>query len=133
MGILPPSESSPAEDRGNVASLVEQLEQAGWSIGDVPLRGEGGGLIWIVLGRCGSDLGVPAPSVRKPTVRTPLGRQFGRVGSPRGPEVEGGHDTLRIILAPMSDWVPCSPTSRRIVRNEIGSDPGGRHCAKYRV
>src|SRR5512135_2472193 len=56
VGTMLRAESSPAEDRGNVAALVEQIEQAGWSIGDVALRGEGGGLIWIVLGRCGSDL-----------------------------------------------------------------------------
>jgi hypothetical protein len=56
VGILPPSESPPTEDRGAVVALVEQLEQAGWSIGDVALRGEGGGLVWIVLGRRGSDL-----------------------------------------------------------------------------
>jgi hypothetical protein len=37
-------------------ALVEPLQQAGWSIGDVALRGEGGGLVWIVLGRRGSDL-----------------------------------------------------------------------------
>ena len=45
-----------AEDRGAVVALVEQLKQAGWSLGDVALRGEGGGLVWIVLGRRGSDL-----------------------------------------------------------------------------
>jgi hypothetical protein len=56
VGILPPSESSPAEDRGEVVALVEQLEQAGWSIGDVAVRGAGGGLVWIVLGRRGSAL-----------------------------------------------------------------------------
>jgi len=28
----------------------------GWSIGDVPLRGEGGWLVWVVLGRRGADL-----------------------------------------------------------------------------
>ena len=55
-GILPRAESSPAEDRGAVVAIVEQLQQAGWSIGDVALRGEGGGLVWIVLGRRGSDL-----------------------------------------------------------------------------
>jgi hypothetical protein len=53
---MPRAESSPAEDQGDVAALVEPLQQAGWSIGDVALRGEGGGLIWIVLGRCGADL-----------------------------------------------------------------------------
>ncbi|MGE5757169.1 MAG: hypothetical protein ACM35G_15890 [Planctomycetaceae bacterium] len=56
MGTMLRAESSPAEDRGDVAALVEQLQQAGWSIGDVALRGEGGGLVWIVLGRCRSDL-----------------------------------------------------------------------------
>jgi hypothetical protein len=50
-GIMPR-----AEDRGAVVALVEQLQQAGWSIGDVALRGEGGGLVWIVLGRRGLDL-----------------------------------------------------------------------------
>ncbi len=56
VGILPPSESSPAEDLGEVVALVEPLQQAGWSIGDVVLRDAGGGQVWIVLGRCGSDL-----------------------------------------------------------------------------
>jgi hypothetical protein len=56
VGTMPRAESAPAEDRGEVVALVEQLEQAGWSIGDVALRGEGGGLVWIVLGRCGSAL-----------------------------------------------------------------------------
>ena len=56
VGTMPRAESAPAEDRGNVASLVEQLQQAGWSIGDVALLGEGGGLVWIVLGRRGPDL-----------------------------------------------------------------------------
>ncbi|MBV8316865.1 MAG: hypothetical protein JOZ53_18155 [Planctomycetaceae bacterium] len=57
VGILPPSESSLTEDRGEDVALVEQLQQAGcWSIGNVVLRGEGGGLVWIVLGRRGSVL-----------------------------------------------------------------------------
>ena len=56
VGVLPRAESPPAEDRSNVMALVEPLQQAGWSIGDVALRGEGGGLVWIVLGRCGSAL-----------------------------------------------------------------------------
>jgi hypothetical protein len=51
-----PAVGEPAEDRGDVVALVEPLQQAGWSIGDVALRGEGGGLVWIVLGRRGSDL-----------------------------------------------------------------------------
>jgi hypothetical protein len=56
VGTMPRAESAPAADRGEIVALVEQLEQAGWSIGDVALRGEGGGLVWIVLGRRGSDL-----------------------------------------------------------------------------
>src|SRR5512135_131090 len=56
VGTMPRVESSLAEDRGEVVVIVEQLHRAGWSIGDVSLRGEGGGLIWIVLGRRGSDL-----------------------------------------------------------------------------
>jgi hypothetical protein len=56
VGILPPSESSPTEDRGEVVAIIEPLQQAGWSIGDVVLRGEGGRQVWIVLGRRGSDL-----------------------------------------------------------------------------
>jgi hypothetical protein len=55
-GVMLRVESSLAEDRGEVVVIVEQLHRAGWSIGDVSLRGEGGGLVWIVLGRCGSDL-----------------------------------------------------------------------------
>ena len=55
-GTMPRAESVPAEDRGEVVALVEQLEQAGWSIGDGALRGAGGGLVWIALGRRGSDL-----------------------------------------------------------------------------
>ncbi|MBV8558111.1 MAG: hypothetical protein JO116_21440 [Planctomycetaceae bacterium] len=43
VGILPPSESSPTEDRGEDVALVEQLQQAGWLIGNVVLRGEGSG------------------------------------------------------------------------------------------
>jgi hypothetical protein len=55
-GVMLRVESSLAEDRGDVVALVEPLQQAGWSIGDVALRGESGGLVWIVLGRRGSDL-----------------------------------------------------------------------------
>ena len=56
VGTMPRAESLPAEDRGDVAALVEQLQQAGRSISDVALRGEGGGLVWIVLGRRGLAL-----------------------------------------------------------------------------
>jgi hypothetical protein len=55
-GVMLRVESSLAEDRGEVVVIVEQLHRAGWSIGDVSLRGEGGGLVWIVLGRRGVDL-----------------------------------------------------------------------------
>ena len=52
---MPRAESSPAEDRGNTVAIIERLHLA-WSIGDVPLRGEGGWLVWVVLGRRGADL-----------------------------------------------------------------------------
>ena len=42
-------------------------------------------------------------------------------------------EILRKIMASMPNWAPCSPTSRRILRNETGSNPRGQHCAKYRV
>ena len=52
-GVMLRVGSSLAEDRGEVVVIVEQLLRAGWSIGDVSLRGEGGELVWIVLGRRG--------------------------------------------------------------------------------
>jgi hypothetical protein len=55
-GVMLRVGSSLAEDRGEVVVIVEQLLRAGWSIGDVSLRGEGGELVWIVLGRRGADL-----------------------------------------------------------------------------
>ena len=54
---MPRAESSPVEDRGDAVAIIERLHRAGWSIGDVPLRGEGGGLVWIVLGRRGAATG----------------------------------------------------------------------------
>ena len=45
--------------------------------------------------------GVPAPSLRKPAVRNPFSRQFGRVGSTGGPEAGENRDTLRLL-----DWRP---------------------------
>jgi hypothetical protein len=36
-------------------------------------------------------------------------------------------------MAYNSQWAPCSTPSRRILRNETGSDPGGQHGAQYRV
>jgi hypothetical protein len=78
-------------------------------------------------------IGVPAPSVRKPTVRTadegrpvPVLQQNPPIFKPR-------LETLRIILAYNPPCAPCSPSSRRISRNETGSYPGGPHCAQYRV
>ena len=53
---MPRAKRSPAEDRGDAMAIIERLHRAGWSIGDVPLRGERGGLVWIVLGRHGADL-----------------------------------------------------------------------------
>jgi hypothetical protein len=76
---------------------------------------------------------VPAPSVRKPTVRDPLDRHSGEAGPPGGAESVACPKTLRKIMASMRNRAQCSPTSRRIVRNESGSDPGGQQGAKYRV
>ena len=44
-GVMPRAKRSPAEDRGDAMAIIERLHQAGWSIGDVPLRGERGGLV----------------------------------------------------------------------------------------
>jgi len=44
-GVMPRAKRSPAEDRGNTVAIIERLHLAGWSIGDVPLRGERGGLV----------------------------------------------------------------------------------------
>jgi hypothetical protein len=41
-GVMPRAESSTAEDRGDAVAIIEWLHLAGWSIGDMPLRGEGG-------------------------------------------------------------------------------------------
>ena len=40
---MPRAKRSPAEDRGDTMAIIERLHRAGWSIGDVPLRGERGG------------------------------------------------------------------------------------------
>jgi hypothetical protein len=72
VGILPRAESSPAEDFGEAVALVEPLQQAGWSIGAVPLRGAGGGLVWIVLGRRGSDLLMVSGATRQEAWRRAL-------------------------------------------------------------
>ena len=40
---MPRAKRSPAEDRGDAMAIIERLHRAGWSIGDVPLRGERGG------------------------------------------------------------------------------------------
>src|SRR5512142_477028 len=103
VGILPRAESSPAEDQGEVVALVEQLQQAGWSIGDVGLRGEDGGLVWIVLGRCGSALLMVSGATRPEGWRRALdqaaavgmlpgrpARGEGRVGNPGSIASEAG-------------------------------------------
>jgi hypothetical protein len=77
--------------------------------------------------------GVPAPSVRKPTVTTPFARQLGRVRPAKMEESAGCLKILRKIMASNSQWAQCSSTSRRILRNETGSDLGGQHCMKYRA
>jgi hypothetical protein len=45
----------------------------------------------------------------------------------------GCPETLRNIMAYNSQCAHCSTPSRRILRNETGSYPGGQHCAQYRV
>jgi len=42
-GVMPRAKRSPAEDRGDAMAIIERLHRAGWSIGDVSLRGERGG------------------------------------------------------------------------------------------
>ena len=42
-GVMPRAKRSPAKDRGDAMAIIERLHRAGWSIGDVPLRGERGG------------------------------------------------------------------------------------------
>ena len=39
------TECSPAEDQGEAMAIIERLHRAGWSIGDMPLRGERRGLV----------------------------------------------------------------------------------------
>jgi hypothetical protein len=45
----------------------------------------------------------------------------------------GCPETLRKIMAYNSLCAQCSTPSRRILRNETGSNLGGQHCAQYRV
>jgi hypothetical protein len=80
---MPRAASLPAEDRGDAVAIIEQLHRAGWSIGDVALRGEGGGLVWIVLGRCGSDLLMVSSATRPEAWRRALD-QAAAVGVLRG-------------------------------------------------
>jgi hypothetical protein len=42
---MPRAESSPAEDQDDAVVIVERLHRVGWSIVDVLLRGERGGLV----------------------------------------------------------------------------------------
>jgi hypothetical protein len=76
---------------------------------------------------------VPMTLILLVPLRNPLDRQPGKAAPARGAESVGCPEILRKIMAPMSQWAPCSPPSRRIVRNETGSDPRGQYCAKYRV
>ena len=67
----------------------------------------------------------PGPKSAKTYGKAPFGRQSGRVGSPRGPESVRTPRYIAQITAPDAQQRgPCSPTSRRISRNETGSDPG---------
>jgi len=75
----------------------------------------------------------PSPIRAKPTIRTPFDRHSGEGWPPRGAESVGCPEILRKIMAHMSQWAPCSPPSRRILRHESGSDPWDQYCAKYRV
>jgi hypothetical protein len=63
----------------------------------------------------------------------PCGCQSGITTSTRRAELAGQPEILRKVMAHMSQCAQCSPTSRRILRNEPGSDPGGQHGAQYRV
>ena len=76
--------------------------------------------------------GVPAPSVRKPTVRTADEGRSGPVLRQNPPIFKPRLETLRIILASNPPCAQCAPPSRRILRNKSGVYPGGPHCAKYR-
>ena len=69
--------------------------------------------------------GVPAPSVRKPTVRQADKGRPHPVLRRNPPILNARLETLRKIMASNSQWAQCSPPSRRIVRNETGSDPWG--------
>ena len=58
---MPRSESSPVKDRDNTVAIIERLHLAGWSIGEVPLRGRG----WLAgLDRSGTARGGPSDSQR---------------------------------------------------------------------
>jgi hypothetical protein len=65
-------------------------------------------------------------------VRNPFDYHSGEGGSPGGAESAGFPEILRKMMAHISQWAQYAPPSRRIVRNEPGSDPGGQHGAKYR-
>jgi hypothetical protein len=69
--------------------------------------------------------------------RLPFRRQRPQRGLPHGNGPLGGAFLIPRPLAVVgyfnSEWAQSSPTSRRIVRNETGSDPGGQHCAQYRI
>jgi hypothetical protein len=76
--------------------------------------------------------GVPAPSVRKPTVRTADEGCSGPVLRQNPPSFKPGPETLRIILACNPPCAQSPPTSRRIVRNKACVYPRGQHGAEYR-
>ena len=75
----------------------------------------------------------PSPICAESYGKGPCGCQSGITTSTRRAELAGQPEILRKIMAHMSQCAQCSPTGRRIVRNETGSDPGGQHCAKYRI
>ena len=70
---------------------------------------------------------------KTPYGKGPCGCQSGITTSRGRADLAGQPEILRKIMAYMSQWAPCSPPSRRILRNEAGSDRGGQHGAKYRA
>ena len=61
---------------------------------------------------------------RRPTVRKADKRRPHPVLRRNTPILNARLKTLRKTLASDSPWARCSPTNRRILRNETGSDPG---------
>jgi hypothetical protein len=80
--VLAGPELAAGDDRGDIVTICEQLHRAGWSIGDVVLPGEGGGTVWVVLGRRGDDLMMASGATRLEAWRGALGRASAAGTSP---------------------------------------------------